>query len=173
MKRDPLVDDLSSVGGSSGPAAAEEEAVAQAKERQSVFLDPSGRRWRRFRITLLLILVTLGVAAGIALPQLYASPALQDLDEPLGPTVTSADTGLRTPLVGEGPLVRVLSVRREGDLVLGQDPFTGERKATFSAAEVNEIGSSRFAIQRYGYSPTVKPDHLPHLRRRARPGLDA
>jgi len=155
MKRDPLVDDLSSVGGSSRPAAAEEAAVAQAKERQSVFLDPSGRRWRRFRITLLVILLTLGVAAGIALPQLYASPALQDLDEPLGPTVTSADTGLRTPLVGEGPLVRVLSVRREGGLVLGKDPFTGERKATFSAAEVNEIGSSRFAIQRYGYSPTV------------------
>ena len=29
MKRDPLVDDLSSVGGSSGPAAAEEAAVAE------------------------------------------------------------------------------------------------------------------------------------------------
>ena len=86
------------------------------------------------------------------LPQLYASPALKDLGQPLGPAVTSADTGLRTPVVGQGPLVRVLSVRRERGQVFGHDPFTGQHRASFSAAEITEIGSSRFALQRYGYS---------------------
>jgi len=122
----------------------------------SVFLDPSGRRWRRFRLGVLLLAVLVALLLAVVLPRLYASPALAAQGQRLGPVVTSADTGLHTPLVGEGPLVRVLSVRHGSGVASGHDPFTGRFVVTFTPAEAQVIGSSRYAIQRFGYSAAAK-----------------
>ncbi len=124
--------------------------------RASVFLDPSGRRWLRFRLVVLLLVVVCAGLLAVAVPRLYASPALAMLGQPLGPAVTSADTGLHTPLVGEGPLVRVLEVRRERGVASGHDPFTGRLQLTFTPEQARVIGSSHYAIERYGYSATAK-----------------
>ena len=60
------------------------------------------------------------------------------------------------PLVGTGPLVRVLEVRREHGQALGYDPFTRKLAATFGPAEVSHLGASRYVIQRFGYSDTAQ-----------------
>ena len=48
------------------------------------------------------------------------------------PDVTSAQTGLRVPVVGAGPLVRVLKVQRTDGQLVGYDPFTQARTATLT-----------------------------------------
>ena len=57
--------------------------------------------------------------------------------------------------MGEGPLVRVLEVRREGGVVNGYDPFTRRLETTFSTAQAQHIGDQGYAIQRFGYSATA------------------
>ncbi|WP_091757300.1 bifunctional polysaccharide deacetylase/glycosyltransferase family 2 protein [Pedococcus cremeus] len=118
-----------------------------------VFLDDSGRRWRRFRLVVLAVVVVLLALTAVVAPHVWASPALQVSGEQLAPPVTSADTGLQAPLVGGGPLVRVLEVRREQGVASGWDPFTRRLVVpSFPAADSRAIGSSRYVIQRYGYS---------------------
>jgi biofilm PGA synthesis N-glycosyltransferase PgaC len=107
-------------------------------------------------LTVLLLVLLAVLLFAVATPRLYASPALAALGQPLGPDVTSADTGLRAPLVGEGPLVRVLSILHDRGVVTGHDPFTGRHLVTLSDDDVRTIGSSQYAIQRYGYSATAK-----------------
>jgi hypothetical protein len=64
-----------------------------------VFLDPSGRRWHKLRVAAAAItaLVVLGLV--LIFPKLVDTPALTALGEPLGPSLTSADTGMQVPLV--------------------------------------------------------------------------
>lgn len=121
-----------------------------------VFLDPSGRRWRKLRLIATLIAVVLFGGLVYAYPHLHDTPALTTMGEPLGPNLTSKQTGLHVPLVREGPLVRVLEVRREGGQVHGYDPFTRKLHATFTLAEVARIGTSKYAIERFGYSAAAK-----------------
>ncbi len=123
--------------------------VADAVVRSAVFLDPSGRRWRRTRVVGTVLLVAL-LAAGVVLaPGLWHSPALAGAEP--GRAVSMADTGPRTPVVGEGPLRRVLEVRSQGSARVGLDPFTEEVLTTLTPAEASAAGGSRYVIQRFGY----------------------
>src|SRR4051794_12442471 len=53
-------------------------------------------------------------------------------------------------VIGEGPMLRVLSIDR-GEEVVGKDPFTGEVVA-LTAGEINAAGADEYVIQRYGYA---------------------
>ncbi len=121
----------------------------------AVFQDPSGRRWRRLRLVMVGVVVAVLGLLAYAVPHLYDTPALDVRGDSLGPELTSAETGEHVPLVGEGPLVRVLEVRREGGQVNGYDPFTRRLETTFSTAEAQHIGDQGYAIQRFGYSVTA------------------
>ena len=121
----------------------------------AVFLDPSGRRWRRLRLVMVGVVVAVLGLLAYAVPHLYDTPALDSRGDALGPELTSAETGEHVPLVGEGPLVRVLEVRREGGVVNGYDPFTRRLETTFSTAQAQHIGDQGYAIQRFGYSATA------------------
>src|SRR3712207_7272867 len=85
-----------------------------------VFANPSGRRWRRLRAVLLTALVVAIATAVVAVPRVLAPPALDGAPIPDGPTVLEVGT---PPVVGEGPLVRVLEVLQAGGVAFAQEPI--------------------------------------------------
>ena len=96
------------------------------------------------------------VAILVALPHVNDTPALSAADGPLGPPLTTDTTGKQLAVVGQGPLVRVLKVRRDDGQLAGVDPSTKEVVTTFAAADKQRIGSSPYVIQRFGYSDTTQ-----------------
>ena len=113
-------------------------------EARSVFLDPSGRRWRRAsRLAAV-------VGAAVLVPALVA--VLAATAPPLQPSggagVSAADVGPEAATVGEGPLVRV--VRVDGAVL--RDPFSDEVVAPVTPEQQEELDGSRYALQYYGYA---------------------
>ena len=123
---------------------------------QIVFIDPSGRRWRKVRIIGAVIAAFSVVGILAAVPHLNDIPAHSMTGERLGPPLTSDTTGKRVPVVGQGPLVRVLEVHRENGQATGLNPSTKRVEATFTAAEQGHIEQSGYVIRRFGYSATAQ-----------------
>jgi biofilm PGA synthesis N-glycosyltransferase PgaC len=118
-----------------------------------VFLDPSGRRWRTTRIIGLCALVASVAAVVYMAPKMWADPTLNG--QVVGRTLSSADTGLHAPVVGVGPLVRVLRVQKVDGQKVGFEPFTGARLVTLTGADAAAAGGARYVIQQFGYSSTA------------------
>jgi hypothetical protein len=123
---------------------------------QVIFIDPSGRRWQKIRIIAAVLAALTMVGILVALPHVNDTPALSAADEELGPPLTTDTTGKQLPVVGQGPLVRVLKVRRDNGQVAGADPSTKAVVATFTAADRQRIGASSYVIQRFGYSDAAQ-----------------
>jgi biofilm PGA synthesis N-glycosyltransferase PgaC len=129
-------------------------ATAEETVKAAVFLDPSGRRWRTLRLVGIPLLVLLTLLVGYTAFQMTSPPATS---APASDRqVTSAQTGPRPPVVGEGPMVRVLELDRREEAVIGKDPFRGTELAVLDSEEVTEAGAAAFVIQRYGYAPTTE-----------------
>ena len=133
--------------------------LADQTAQLAVFRDPSGRRWRRVR-WIALIGLGLVVAAGLwVVPRLNAPVAL-DGRHPI--TITSAQTGLHPPVVGEGPLIRMAKVVTVGTRLEAVDPFTRAPVGVLPPADARkarraiEAGKLPDVIQRFGYSATAK-----------------
>ncbi len=127
---------------------------SQSTSGVAVFLDPTGRRWRRVRVLLVVGIVALAGLIVWAVPHLRASPALGPNAHPI--VLTSKQTGAHPPVVGSGPLMRVLKVVPGGGSLIGQDPFTGETyplPADQVAAAQASIAKQQppYIIQRFGY----------------------
>lgn len=115
----------------------------------AVFFDPTGRRWRILRAAfaaLLVAAVAAMTATGIAaLDPPTAEPAVS-------PT-TADDLPLEPPVIGEGPMVRLVRPRpgEQGiDLV---DPHSGVRLRTASTAEAATIGDAAYVVERFDAPP--------------------
>lgn len=117
-----------------------------------VFHDPSGHRtvwWRALAITTLVL-----IAAWLGLYVMNAA-VTPHITSPAGvEAITADEAGRAAPVVGTGPLERVVKVApqvaSEGAMA-GFDPYTGARVATFTGADAATIGRAPYAIQRYGY----------------------
>lgn len=72
-----------------------------------------------------------------------------------GPSLTAADVGERIPIVGRGPLERVLRVERTLSGFTGVDPFVPGVSVPLDPALAPEIGDSRYVLQRFGYGEGV------------------
>jgi cellulose synthase/poly-beta-1,6-N-acetylglucosamine synthase-like glycosyltransferase/peptidoglycan/xylan/chitin deacetylase (PgdA/CDA1 family) len=118
-----------------------------------VFLDPSGRRWRTTRVVGIAALVGIVAALVYAAPKMWADPAQGG--GVVGPPLSSKDTRLNAPVVGVGPLLRVLQVRVVDGKKVGFEPFTGARLVTLTGADAAKAGSARYVIQKFGYSATA------------------
>ncbi len=136
----------------SAVTTAARDAVETTAEA-TVFLDPSGRRWRTIlvlSVPVVLLLVATLIYGGL---QLHRAPALGAT----GTAVTVEDLGLapgeQLSVIGEGPMLRVLEVDRHRPGV-GANPITGE-DVTLTADEVSAAGDDRYVIQRYGYAAGV------------------
>lgn len=120
-----------------------------------IFADPSGRRWRRMRAAGWVVSLALAIAFLVSLPGVLASPELI-----VGDSDASAAAGLAEerdpPIIGTGPLERVLRVERRDGAVVGVDPFTGEVERRLTANETDHVDASQAVIEHYGYSQTAK-----------------
>jgi peptidoglycan-N-acetylglucosamine deacetylase len=117
----------------------------------TVFLDPSGRRWRTLLVLSLPITLLLVAAAIYGGFQIHEPPAAPPARTAVAAEDIAPGPGER-PLnvIGEGPMLRVLQIDRD-EGVVGKDPFTGE-VVTLTAEEVNAVGADEYVIQRYGYA---------------------
>lgn len=118
-----------------------------------MFLNPTGNRWRRVRVGAVLLLTALIALIAVAVPKLVASPALAGAAAPQAPTL--AEIG-DPPVVGEGPLVRVVRVLESGGRSFAQEPFDGQVVGELSADDATKARDAEYAVQRYGYSATAK-----------------
>ncbi|MGY2129988.1 bifunctional polysaccharide deacetylase/glycosyltransferase family 2 protein [Blastococcus sp. SYSU DS0617] len=118
-----------------------------------VFLNPTGRRWRRVRIVGLVLLAALVALVAVAVPQLVAPPSLAGADVPRA--LAAAEVG-DPPVVGEGPLVRVVRVQESGGRSYAQEPFSGQVVGELSEEDALEAADAEYAVQRYGYSATAE-----------------
>ena len=118
-----------------------------------VFRDPSGRRWKYIRAVLLALLVLVVAFVAIAVPRITTSPALNGAPVPEGPT--AEEVGDAPPVIGQGPLTRIVRLVESGGAVYGQDPFNGQVLTELSSRDAGQARDAEYAIQRYGYSATA------------------
>ena len=80
-------------------------------------------------------------------PEAAAFSAAGDVAlDKLGPT---------PPVIGVGPLVRVVELQREDAAVTARDPFRGSSLGPLSRADAVAAGAAPYAIQKYGYGEGV------------------
>jgi peptidoglycan-N-acetylglucosamine deacetylase len=98
------------------------------------------------------IAVLVGVMAGLVymVPKMWAVPTLDGVA--LGQPLSMQNTGPKLPVVGVGPLVRVVRVREVNGQKVGFEPFTGDRLVTLTGADAAKAGGARYVIQEFGYS---------------------
>ncbi|SDN54945.1 bifunctional polysaccharide deacetylase/glycosyltransferase family 2 protein [Geodermatophilus sp. DSM 45219] len=118
-----------------------------------VFANPSGRRWRWLRAVLLTLLVVAAASAVVAVPRVLAPPTLAGAAAPDGPT--PEEVGDDAPVVGAGPLVRVVRLLQEGGATYAQEPFTGQVVSQLTEDDAATAGDAPYALERYGYGPGV------------------
>jgi cellulose synthase/poly-beta-1,6-N-acetylglucosamine synthase-like glycosyltransferase/peptidoglycan/xylan/chitin deacetylase (PgdA/CDA1 family) len=128
--------------------------AADLDDTTGVFLDVSGRRWRRVTALSLVLLVPLGAAAVHMVVQVRQPVAVPDVTG-RGAAPTAEEVGRDLPVVGDGPLVRVLrTITRDGEMA-AEDPISGD---TFElTSEEQELArESSFIIHKSGYSATAQ-----------------
>lgn len=118
-----------------------------------VFVDPSGRRWRRIQLWLLGTLVLSAALVGVSWGPVRAAPELSGAPPPQ-PRVDLGNADA-SPFIGTGPLARLVRLERRGAAVVGVDPLTGADVHTLTAADLDAVGNHPFAIYRYGYDQGV------------------
>ncbi|HEY4605431.1 MAG TPA: polysaccharide deacetylase family protein, partial [Blastococcus sp.] len=120
----------------------------------TVFLDPSGRRWRTMLVLglpITFLFLTAAIYGGLRIGE---APAVSPARTAVAIEDIAPGPGER-PLnvIGEGPMLRVLQIDR-GAEVVGRDPFTGEVVA-LTADQIKAASADEYVIQRYGYAAGV------------------
>jgi biofilm PGA synthesis N-glycosyltransferase PgaC len=118
-----------------------------------VFLDTTGARWRTVKRSVVLVVVVAAAVLGWFLPRALVPDPGDD------PTVRRADTSLldslnqHLPVVGRGEMLRVFRADYVGSQPYAVDPFTGERWRKLTQAEMQTVGYSRYAVDRFAELP--------------------
>jgi cellulose synthase/poly-beta-1,6-N-acetylglucosamine synthase-like glycosyltransferase/peptidoglycan/xylan/chitin deacetylase (PgdA/CDA1 family) len=135
----------------------------RASEKQ-IFFDKSGRRWKITKISfaalfiaaVLLInwLLPLSLAQ-IKVPAFLMSSTTKVKDpesSKISPDVLAGKVdSTNTPVIGAGPLVRVVRVVKNEGKYISVDPFSDTATSRLSNNDLIVIGNHDYAIQRYGY----------------------
>ena len=125
-------------------------AVPNAAHVRDVFFDPTGRRWRRVQISLALLTLLTVIGITLAWQQLQQPPTI-----PGGGRVAPLprlNLGGQTPIIGTGPLIRLVRVEHIGDTLISVDPISNQSLGTISGDDADQVGNATLAIQHYGYS---------------------
>jgi biofilm PGA synthesis N-glycosyltransferase PgaC len=91
---------------------------------------------------------------GLSWGPVHAPPEL-DHKPPPPPAQTEINAVDASPFIGTGPLARLVRVERMLNGYGAIDPLTGEDLYTLNQADIDSVGSSRYAIYRYGYDDGV------------------
>ncbi|MEA5154646.1 bifunctional polysaccharide deacetylase/glycosyltransferase family 2 protein [Raineyella sp.] len=124
--------------------------LARGVPEAPVFRDPTGRRWRRIRVVALAVVIPVIVVVMVAVPHLYAAP-LAAGGGGLFSRLHWSQLGTDPPVIGAGPLERVLCVRQDGDRLVGADPFTDAILVTFTGEDLAAVQGHPYVIEHYGY----------------------
>ncbi len=130
------------------PTVPAESPARSDRAAAAVFLDPSGARWHRVRRTVLLLLLPLLLLSlgSLALASTRPSGALPRA------ALSVAETGRTLPVVGRGPLVRVLQVvPGAAGAKVAIVPGTGMVRL-LNPDEQTAAASSPYLLERYGYA---------------------
>lgn len=115
-----------------------------------VFFDPTRRRWRRIKIGAALMLAFAVLGVGLSWEPLQQPPTFRQ-GEQIAP-MPELDFEGQAPLIGVGPLVRLVRVDRKGGELLAVDPVTNTTLGTISGDDTTRVGNAPLAMQQYGYS---------------------
>ena len=132
-----------------------------AHGQHPVFYDHGGRRWRFIKLGAAGLVCAIVAAAVYIVPAALSPAPIAGVKAgaPLGPMQTPALLAdeinqSNTPLIGQGPLVRVVQIIHKDNTVLAVPVYGSSRGDTrgeaLSPAEQQIIGSSDFVIERYG-----------------------
>jgi peptidoglycan-N-acetylglucosamine deacetylase len=131
---------------------------------EPVFFDHNGKRWLKTKIIVTFVLIVIVSGLFWLVPQIIAHkdvPALNhygssmpiaDRPIPTAQALAANISNTETPVVGKGPLVRVLRVVEQNGHVYGVDPFTNNVTRNISREELSYIDGEPYVIDRYGYS---------------------
>jgi cellulose synthase/poly-beta-1,6-N-acetylglucosamine synthase-like glycosyltransferase/peptidoglycan/xylan/chitin deacetylase (PgdA/CDA1 family) len=136
-----------------------------------IFYDNDGRRWKHIRRILLVLVVLLGVAAYLTLPKVMdikkvtpmavkATPGdakVADAASGLSPSeVAAVVSRTNTPVIGKGPLVRVVHIQNQGNTRYAVPLYAQTGTVPLTTDERLVVGDHEFALQRYGQSTVPK-----------------
>ena len=126
--------------------------MPRAANHRHVFFDPTGRRWRRVKLLLLLVLMLAVVGGTVSWNRVQEPPALSDEERAADPVVIK-DAPADPPVIGTGPLVRAVRVERAADGThVAVDPLSGTVLHPIAGDDAAALEGSHYAIDRYGYS---------------------
>lgn len=130
------------------------EAHAVPGLPRAVFFDPTGRRWRLIKAGALVLLVLVVLVIVASWEPIQQPPTLGVQGRELPQPYSIPDEGLqRIPVVGVGPLVRLVRLdRTQPGEIDAIDPLTNQNLGPLSEDDVDTAGDHQFALQRYGYS---------------------
>ena len=122
-----------------------------SQPNQYVFVDPTGRRWRRLRV-LLILTAALAVLATVLSWREIHSGSGRAVNQATLRVVNPTDLPREPPVIGTGPLVRAVRIEQRGSGPVAVDLSSEKVVRNLAAEEVAELGGARFALDRYGYS---------------------
>jgi len=137
-----------------------------------VFFDPTGRRWIKTKVFVLII--TLAFFAGVFyfLPLVLRGETATTARSSMGGRAADFGTithryadnllqhiihetsGRNIPILGKGPLVRVVRIDNRGTEMQLDDPFTGKTLRTLTESEKNIVYKYPYVVERYGTTNT-------------------
>lgn len=120
----------------------------------AIFLDPTGRRWHRARRIAIACAIALAVLVAAALPGMLASPVAGDV--PRSGLLSKKEVGEQAPVIGKGPLTRMVRVERDTDGARAVDVYTGAPVRTLTPADLRTIGTSTYAVDHFGYAESAR-----------------
>jgi cellulose synthase/poly-beta-1,6-N-acetylglucosamine synthase-like glycosyltransferase/peptidoglycan/xylan/chitin deacetylase (PgdA/CDA1 family) len=120
---------------------------------RAVFFDPSGRRWRLIQIGTLLVLMLVILTAAVSWPKLQYVPTIGAPAQTLPQRYTIPSENIQQmPMIGVGPLVRVVRIEQSANQMVAVDPLTNQNLGAITGDDADTVGTSQYALQRYGYS---------------------
>lgn len=119
-----------------------------------IFFDPSGRRWRRVKRWVFGLVVFAAVGILVSWGPIRSPPAVAVHGRP-PPPVALEGLGA-TPVVGTGPLLRLVEVDERSGEPLALDPLSGATVGTLTRDQVKAAGNNRYVLYRYGYDEGVR-----------------
>lgn len=129
-----------------------------------IFYDQTGRRWHKVSRALLVFFVMMAGSATWVLPQITEPVRVAGFDEQ-GPVAAASERKPvptpeeitysfpdweKIPILGEGPLLRVIQSAHRLGGVVATDPFSESVYRTLSPEELKLMEGSVYAIERYG-----------------------
>jgi cellulose synthase/poly-beta-1,6-N-acetylglucosamine synthase-like glycosyltransferase/peptidoglycan/xylan/chitin deacetylase (PgdA/CDA1 family) len=126
---------------------------AGALATSEVFFDPSGRRWRRVKLWIVIIGALVAALGAVSWRAVHAPPELAGRADP-PPRPKLAGIG-SAPFIGSGPLARLVRIERRHAGTVAVDALTGEPVAALTAADREATDGKNVAIYQYGYDVGV------------------